>query len=98
MGRKKYEIIPTRFILKQIEYLSDKTKNILRRKIEQIKTNPFRNKRLTAKDIILFRARFEDRRCEKRLVYQIEKNKVKLICILDRRNDYHDLEEYIRKR
>jgi mRNA-degrading endonuclease RelE of RelBE toxin-antitoxin system len=72
-----YELIPTEFFLKQLNKLSYKSKQILKSKLEPLKTNPTRNKRILGYNLFLFRIRFSDNKKEKRVIYLLEKNKVK---------------------
>ena len=88
---------PSKFFLEQITELSDKTKRILENKLILAKQNPFRGKRILGYDLFLFRIRFEDAGKEKRAIYVVEENCVKVLCILDRDNDYKDLKKYLKK-
>lgn len=92
-----FELIPTNFFLEQAEYLSDKSKRIISDKMKLIKINPFRYKRIFGYGLVLFRIRFKDRGKKKRLIYLVEDGRVKVVCILDRSNDYKDLRDYLRK-
>jgi mRNA-degrading endonuclease RelE of RelBE toxin-antitoxin system len=57
------------------------------------KLNPYRNKRLKGCHPFLFRIRISG----KRIVYLVDKPQIKLICILDRKNNYNDLERYLKR-
>ena len=92
-----YEVIPTKLFLEQLEDLSVKTKNILRKKIGLLKINPTRNKRIKGYNLFMFRVRFSDSKKEKRLIYLLDKNKVKILCILNRDKNYKDLKGYLKK-
>lgn len=92
-----YVLKPTLLFLEQLDYLSSKSKRILKEKLELLKVNPSRNKRILGYNLFLFRIRFSDSKKEKRAVYLLEKNQIKLLCILDRENDYKDLKKYLKK-
>ncbi len=93
----EYEIVPSEFFLEQIDELSDESAGLIEKKLILLKKNPFRFKRIKGYGIFLFRIRFEDRRREKRIVYLVEKPKVKVLCILDRSSDYHKLREFLKR-
>lgn len=92
-----FELIPTEFFLKQLDDLSSKAKKQLETKILLLKENPFRNKRIQGYNLFLFRIRFEDLNKEKRVIYLVDKPKVKILCILDRDKNYSDLKNYLKK-
>ncbi len=91
----EYELIPSKFFLGQLEKLSRKAKKQLAAKLKLVKENLYRHKRIKGHKLFLFRIRFENERREKRLIYLVEKPKVKLLCILDRDKEYKDLEKYL---
>jgi len=90
-----YEIKISEICLKQIEILDTKAKKIIFSKIDILEVNPFYFKRLTGFRKPLFRIRFKSNNSEKRLIFLIDKKTVKLICILDRKNNYKDLFKYL---
>lgn len=92
-----FPIKPTKFFLSQIKELDKKSKSIIKEKIELIKQNPYRYKRIHGYSLFLFRIRFKDSGKEKRLIYLIDKPHVKLLCILDRGKEYKDLKRYLKK-
>lgn len=75
--------------------MEEHTARVLAAKIALLKTNPYRYKQIRAKQLLL-RIRVKDRRKEKRIIYTVEKYKVKLICILDRKKEYRDMHKYIK--
>lgn len=87
-------IIPSDNFYEQAEKLSSKASKILNNKIELLRINPFRNKNLKGYKR-LFRIRFKDLNKEKRAIYFVDKNYVKMVCILDRDKDYRDLEKFV---
>ncbi len=85
------------FFVEQLDELSPDAKRNISRKIELLKTNPFRNKRIHGYPLLLFRIRFEEIRKEKRPIYSVDMPLVKLICIVDRDKDYKNLEDFLCK-
>jgi len=92
-----YILVPTKFFLEQLDGLSFKARQLLGEKLELLKVNPARNKRILGYNLFLFRIRFSDFRREKRVVYLVKGNEVKILCILDRDGDYKDLKGYLKK-
>lgn len=93
----EYEIIPSKFFLEQIDELSDEATKLIEKKLNLIKTNPYRFKRIKGYKLFLFRIRFEDDRKEKRIVYLVDKPKVKVLCILDRKSEYKGLRRFLKR-
>jgi mRNA-degrading endonuclease RelE of RelBE toxin-antitoxin system len=91
-----YELIPSKFFLNQLDDLDDSSKKLLKEKVLLVKINPYRYKRIKGYDLFLFRIRFEDGRKEKRLIYLLEKPKIKVLCILDRDKEYKDLKKFLK--
>jgi len=92
-----YVLVPTKFFLEQLDELSYKARQLLREKLELLKVDPARNKRVLGYNLFLFRIRFSDFRKEKRVVYLIKGDEVRILCILDRDKDYKDLRGYLRR-
>ena len=97
MDNIEYVLRPSEFFLEQLDGLSDKAARIVESKLRLLKINPFRFKRIEGHSLFLFRIRFEDNRKEKRVIYLVDKPYVKILCILDRDNDYRDLKQYLKK-
>ncbi len=93
----EYVLKPSYFFLQQIDELSDEAAKLVEEKLKLAKINPYRFKKLQGYGLFLFRIRFEDNRKEKRVVYLVDKPFIKIICILDRDNDYKDLKKYLKK-
>jgi mRNA-degrading endonuclease RelE of RelBE toxin-antitoxin system len=91
-----YELKPSQIFLEQIEKLTKKSKSILKEKLLLLKENPFRFKKLNYKKYLVFRIRFKNNQKAKRLIYLVEKEKIFLICILDRDKNYKDLKKYLK--
>ncbi|MGA1823003.1 MAG: hypothetical protein ACMUIG_10810 [Thermoplasmatota archaeon] len=92
----EYELIPTKFFLDQLDDMDDSSKKLIKEKLLLVKINPYRYKRIKGYDLFLFRIRFEDGRKEKRLIYLLDKRKIKILCILDRDKDYKDLKRFLK--
>lgn len=94
-----YIIESSEIFKKQFDELDDKSKRIVHDKIQLIKENPYRNKKIHSKKFSrVFRVRLTIQGKEKRLVYVIVAPKVILACFIDRDKDYKDLEKYLKKR
>ncbi len=93
----EYEIIPTKLFLEQIDDLSDEAARLIEGKLRLVKINPYRFKRIEGYKLFLFRIRFEDERKEKRIVYLVDKPKVKVLCILDRSGEYKQLRKFLKR-
>jgi hypothetical protein len=84
--------------LNQFRELDSKSKRIIDDKISLIKENPYRYKKIHSHNYSkVFRVRLEVQSKEKRLLYAVVEPNVIIICLLDRKKDYKDLEKYISK-
>lgn len=92
-----YVIKPSYFFLEQINNLNYDSAGLIEEKLKLLKSNPFRYKRIKGYRLFLFRIRFKDQNKEKRVIYLVDKQFVKVLCILDRDNDYRDLRKYLIK-
>ncbi|MAF50842.1 MAG: hypothetical protein CMH64_02005 [Nanoarchaeota archaeon] len=82
----------------QVRELDKKSKKIIENKILLIKENPFRFKRLNTKHLSrVFRVRLNVQSKETRLIYAVLEPNIILVCLLERKKDYKDLEKYISK-
>lgn len=94
----KFEIKALRFFQDQIEELDEKSRRIIRDKIQLVKQNPYRYKRVHSKKYSrVFRVRFSIGGREVRMIYVLVDSKIILVCLLDRKRDYKDLEKYLDK-
>ncbi|MEK6961019.1 MAG: hypothetical protein AABX47_07650 [Nanoarchaeota archaeon] len=93
----EFTLLPSQFFLDQAGELSDEAARLVEKKLLLVKSSPFRNKRIHGYQLFLFRIRFEDGKKEKRVIYLVDKPHVKILCILDRDNDYKDLRKYLEK-
>ena len=93
-----YKIKALDFFKNQIENLDKKSKRIIYEKIQLIKENPYRYKRIRSKKFSrVFRVRLSVNKKESRLIYVLIEPNVILVCLLDRKKDYKDLEKYLGK-
>ena len=87
-----FEVIASKFFLKQIKELDSKSKKLIHNKIQLIKENPSRNKKIHSNKFSrVFRVRLNINGKEKRLVYVILSPKIILVCLIDRDENYKDL-------
>ena len=93
-----YSIKSLEFFKKQVEGLDLKSRKIIYDKIQLIKENPYRYKRIHSKKFSkVFRVRFSINRKETRLIYVVVSINIILVCLLDRNKDYKNLEKYLSK-
>jgi len=93
-----YEIIPSKEFLNQLKSINPKYRRIIETKINLIKENPYRYKRIHSKNYSrVFRVRFSIENKETRLIYIILEPSIILVCLLDRKRDYNDLEKHLEK-
>jgi len=86
------------FFKKQIEKLDLRSRKIIYDKIQLIKQNPYRFKKIHSKKYSrVFRVRFSISGKEIRLIYVVIEPNIILVCLLDRKKDYTDLEKYLSK-
>ena len=82
----------------QIKGLDDKSKRIIENKISLIKDNHYRYKRIHSKLFSkVFRVRLNIKSEETRLIYVVIEPNIILVCLLEGRRDYKDLEKYLKK-
>jgi len=94
----KFELVATEIFIEQIENLNKKSKEQIKKKIDLISSNPFRFKRIHSKTVPnLFRVRLNIQSNEMRLIYAVLSPNIILICLLDRKDDYTDLEKYLKE-
>ena len=94
----KFEVVATEFFIEQIENLDKKSKEQINEKIKLISSNPFRFKRIHSKTVHnVFRVRLNIQSNETRLIYALVTPNIELVCLLNRKNNYSDLEKYLEK-
>tara|TARA_Y100000034_G_C6835735_1_gene377637 strand:- start:387 stop:683 length:297 start_codon:yes stop_codon:yes gene_type:complete len=93
-----YEAIPSDDFLDQLKHLDKKSRKIIKDKIELIEENPFRYKKIFSKSRLnVFRVRLKIQSKETRLIYVVIEPNVILVCLLERKKDYKDLDKYLKK-
>ncbi len=91
-----YELNATEFFISQLDELDIKIKGQIREKLELIKENHYRYKRLHSKTYSrAFRVRLKIQNRESRLVYVVLGTRIIIVAILDRTKGYRDLEKYL---
>jgi len=94
----KFELVATEFFIEQIRDLDRKSKDQIKEKINLISSDPFRFKRIHSKTVHnVFRVRLNIRGNETRLIYALVAPNIILVCLLNRKNNYTDLEKYLGK-
>lgn len=94
----KYSLKSLSVFNRQIVKLNKKSRQIIYDKIQLIRENPYRFKRIHSKNYSkVFRVRLNIERKETRLIYTIIEPSIILVCLLDRKKDYKDLEKYLHK-
>lgn len=92
-----YQIKALDIFTKQVTKLNKKSRQIVYNKIQLIKQNPYRFKRIHSKNYSkVFRIRLNIEQKETRLIYTIIEPSIILVCLLDRKKDYKDLEKYLK--
>lgn len=93
-----HKLIPSNTFLKQIKGLDNKSKGIIEDKVTLIKTNPYRYKKIHSKLFSrVFSVRLNIRNEDTRMIYVVIEPNIILVCLLDRKKDYKDLERYLFK-
>ncbi len=93
-----FEIKALSFFKEQVEELDAKSKRVIYDKIQLLKQNPYRYKKVHSKLYSrVFRIRLNIKSEETRLVYVVIEPNIILVCLLDRKKDYKDLEKYLSK-
>ncbi|MFH1151863.1 MAG: hypothetical protein ABIJ14_03165 [Nanoarchaeota archaeon] len=93
----KFKIIPLHSFKEQLEKLDSKSKKVIYDKIQLIKENPYRYKRIHSISYSkVFRVRLRIQSKEARLIYVIINPNIILACLLDRKKNYKDLEKYLK--
>lgn len=93
-----YEVVASKDFKEQFDKLSEKYKKQIKKKVELIEQNPFRSKAIHSKLYSrVFRVRLNIQGSETRLIYVVLGSKIILVCLLDRSDEYSDLEKYLAK-
>ena len=91
-----HRIVPSSRYLEQITILPAKIVVFLDKKLQNAAMLPKRYKRLRHK-LPLFVIKFSHQRKEQRLIFIIERDTLVPLFILDRKNDYNDLDEELKR-
>jgi mRNA-degrading endonuclease RelE of RelBE toxin-antitoxin system len=82
----------------QLKELDEKSKRIIEEKLVLIQQNSFHFKSIHSKQFKkVFRVRLTIQNAEKRLIYVVIEPNIIVVCLLERKHDYKDLEKYLRK-
>ena len=93
-----FTVKATEFFIQQTEKLNEQSKRIIQNKIGLIKEDPYRFKRIHSKKFSkVFRVRLNLEGKETRLIYVVLEPNIIIACLLERKNDYRDLEKYLAK-
>lgn len=91
-----YEIKALKIFQDQISKLDEKSRRIIYDKIRLIKENPYHYKRIHSKQYSkVFRVRLSIQQKETRLIYVILEPSIVIVCLLNRKKEYTDLENYL---
>ncbi len=90
----KFTLVSTDYFLKQIALLDSRSKNLINSKLDLILINPYRFKRIHSKKFgKVFRVRLNLQGKETRLIYVVKEPDIIVVCLLERKHDYNDLEK-----
>ena len=93
-----FKIISSGTFVRQAAKLDKKSKRVVKEKIELIKANPFRFKRIHSKHFNkVFRIRLNLQGKESRLIYVVLEPNIILACLFERKKGYRDLKKYLSK-
>ena len=91
-----FQIKALGIFLRQLKDLDRKSKEKIKEKIELIKSNPYRFKAIHSKHFRkVFRVRLSLKGKETRLIYVILEPNIIIVCLLERKKNYRDLEKYL---
>ena len=91
-----FSLTASKFFKEQILLLDEKSKRIISEKLQLIKENPYHFKRIHSNRFNkVFRVRLNIMGKESRLVYVVVEQNIIIACLLERKNNYNDLEKYL---
>ncbi len=94
----KFNIKTFKLFLEQINGVDKKSRKLIHEKIELVRQNPFRYKKIRSKRFSrVFRVRLTLESKEYRLIYIVIQPNIVLVCLLERAKDYKDLEKNLKK-
>jgi mRNA-degrading endonuclease RelE of RelBE toxin-antitoxin system len=86
----------TRFFANQLVALTVKEKRVVQSKLDLIQQNPYRFKSLHSPRFLkVFRVPLNIQKRDSRLIYVVLKPNIIIVCILERKNGYADLEKHL---
>ena len=93
-----FQIRASSVFLEQVRKLGRESRKLIGSKIDLIKENPYRFKRIHSKNFSkVFRVRLSVEGKETRLVYAVIEPNIIIACLLERKSDYKDLEKTLEK-
>lgn len=93
-----YSLKATEYFYAQIGKLDASSRSLIEEKLDLIRENPFRFKKLHSRRFShVFRVRLSLEGKSARLVYVVIQPNVVLVCILWRKSGYKDLERYLKR-
>ena len=85
-------------VVEQLDSLDGKSKRIVLEKIKLVEENPFRFKAIHSRLFRkVFRVRLSLKGKETRLIYVVLEPNIIIVCLLERKKNYKDLEKYLAK-
>jgi len=86
------------YFKEQVMKLDTQSRRIIHEKIQLVRENPYRNKKIHSRQFSkVFRIRLSLHAKETRLVYVVIEPSIILVCLLDRKKEYKDLEKFLAK-
>ncbi len=93
-----FQLKATAAFLEQLKGLTQKARALIDKKLDTVKENPFHFKKLQSDRFSkLFRVRLNLDSGDCRLVYAVIEPSIIVICILKRKDNYKDLEYYLKQ-
>jgi len=93
-----FKIIPSNKFNKQLKKLDGNSKKIIYDKIQLVKQNPYRYKKIHSNKFSrVFRVKLSINKQDTRLIYVILEPEIILACLLGRGKNYKDLDKYLKR-
>ena len=91
-----FSVRPTRLFLKQLESISRGARQLIKKKIVLVSQNPYHFKSIRSRFCSkVFRVRLNIDGKECRMIYAVIEPNVIIVCILERKHGYADLERFM---
>ena len=85
-------------MVEQLNTLDEKSKKTILEKIKLIEENPFHFKKIHSQRFRkVFRVRLNIQGKETRLIYVFIEPNIIIVCLLERKRDYKDMEKYLKR-